>query len=95
MRRRAPTSLWSNPPGLIWTSFEAREETDLPLAAYQVSGEYAQIMAAAQNGWLDLKSCRDESLWRFAVGADSISTYFAKGFSRISGQSDGGTLNIE
>lgn len=62
---------------------EVREETDLPLAAYQVSGEYAQIMAAAQNGWLDLTRCRDESLLAIRrAGADMILTYFAKDFAK-------------
>jgi porphobilinogen synthase len=58
---------------------EVREETDLPLAAYQVSGEYAQIMAAAERGWLDLERCRDESLLAIRrAGADMILSYFAK-----------------
>lgn len=62
---------------------EVREETELPLAAYQVSGEYAQIMAAAQNGWLDLEKCRDESLLAIRrAGADMILTYFAKEFAK-------------
>ncbi|MGB0416250.1 MAG: porphobilinogen synthase [Coraliomargarita sp.] len=62
---------------------EVREETDLPLAAYQVSGEYAQIMAAAQNGWLDLELCRDESLLAIRrAGADMILTYFAKAYAQ-------------
>ena len=39
-----------------------RQLTDIPLAAYQVSGEYAQIQAAAQQGWLDLQATRDLSL---------------------------------
>ena len=56
-----------------------REATDLPLAAYQVSGEYAQIHAASQNGWLDLEATRDESLLAIKrAGADLILTYFAK-----------------
>ncbi len=56
-----------------------RENTDLPVAAYQVSGEYAQIHAAAQRGWLDLKACRDESLLAIKrAGADMILTYFAR-----------------
>ena len=60
---------------------EVREETELPLAAYQVSGEYAQIMAAAEKGWLDLKRCRNESLLAIRrAGADMILTYFAKAF---------------
>lgn len=58
---------------------EVREETDLPLAAYQVSGEYAQILAAAEKGWLDLERCRDESLLAIRrAGADMILTYFAR-----------------
>jgi len=58
---------------------EVREETELPLAAYQVSGEYAQLHAAAERGWLDLKRCRDESLLAIRrAGADMILTYFAK-----------------
>jgi porphobilinogen synthase len=58
---------------------ELRDQTRLPLAAYQVSGEYAQIHAAAQLGWLDLEKCRDESLLAIKrTGADLILTYFAK-----------------
>ncbi|MES2310199.1 MAG: porphobilinogen synthase, partial [Verrucomicrobiota bacterium] len=46
---------------------------------YQVSGEYAQIHAAAQRGWLDLEKTRDESLLAIKrAGADMILTYFAK-----------------
>ena len=60
---------------------EVREETELPLAAYQVSGEYAQIMAAAEKGWLDLERCRNESLLAIRrAGADMILTYCAKAF---------------
>ena len=56
-----------------------RDKTDLPIAAYQVSGEYAQIHAAGQNGWLDLKATRDEALMAIKrAGADMILTYFAK-----------------
>ncbi len=56
-----------------------REETKLPLAAYQVSGEYAQIHAAAKAGWLDYEKCRDESLLAIKrAGADIILTYFAR-----------------
>lgn len=62
---------------------EVREETELPLAAYQVSGEYAQIMAAAERGWLDRERCRDESLLAIRrAGADMILTYFAKEFAQ-------------
>lgn len=58
---------------------EVRDTTRLPVAAYQVSGEYAQIQAAAQQGWLDLERCRDESLLAIKrAGADMILTYFAE-----------------
>jgi porphobilinogen synthase len=53
--------------------------TVLPVAAYQVSGEYAQIHAAARAGWLDLQKARDEALLAIKrAGADIILTYFAK-----------------
>lgn len=55
-----------------------REEFLTPLAAYQVSGEYAQIHAAARLGWLDYKRTRNESLVAIKrAGADMILTYFA------------------
>jgi porphobilinogen synthase len=58
---------------------DLRENTRLPLAAYQVSGEYAQIHAAALKGWGDLRKARDESLLSIRrAGADLIFTYFAK-----------------
>jgi porphobilinogen synthase len=58
---------------------DVREATKKPLAAYQVSGEYAQIHAAAQLGWLDLARVRHESLLAIKrAGADMILTYFAK-----------------
>lgn len=58
---------------------ELREATRLPVAAYQVSGEYSQIQAAAKLGWLDLRRTRDESLLTIKrAGADFILTYFAK-----------------
>lgn len=61
---------------------EIRESTELPIAAYQVSGEYAQLMAAVEKGWLDLEACRDESLISIRrAGADLILTYFAKSFA--------------
>jgi porphobilinogen synthase len=50
-----------------------------PTFAYQVSGEYAMLKAAAQNGWLDEKACVLESLLAFKrAGADGILTYFAR-----------------
>ena len=60
-----------------------RSETRLPLAAYQVSGEYAQLHAAARLGWLDLRAARDESVLAIKrAGADWILTYFAKDIAR-------------
>ena len=62
---------------------EVRNATRTPVAAYQVSGEYAQIHAAARLGWLDLARCRDESLLAIKrAGADMILTYFAKEVAR-------------
>ena len=56
-----------------------REETDLPLAAYQVSGEYLMIKAAAADGWIDEERAMMESLTGIKrAGADMILTYFAK-----------------
>jgi porphobilinogen synthase len=58
---------------------QVASEFDLPLAAYQVSGEYAMIKAAAQNGWLDETAVMLESLIAIKrAGADLILTYFAK-----------------
>jgi porphobilinogen synthase len=58
---------------------EVRNATNKPVAAYQVSGEYAQIQAAARLGWLELERCRRESLLAIKrAGADMILTYFAK-----------------
>jgi porphobilinogen synthase len=51
----------------------------MPTYAYQVSGEYAMLMAAAQNGWLDEKSVILESLLAFKrAGADGILSYFTE-----------------
>jgi porphobilinogen synthase len=56
----------------------ARVRTNLPVAAYQVSGEYAAICAAAERGWLDRRAAALESLSAIArAGADIIVTYFA------------------
>jgi porphobilinogen synthase len=54
------------------------DELDEPLAAYQVSGEYSMIKAAAVNGWLDEKTCMMESVTSIKrAGADMIITYYA------------------
>lgn len=58
---------------------EIRNATQRPVAAYQVSGEYAQLKAASERGWLDLARTRRESLLAIKrAGADMILTYFAK-----------------
>jgi porphobilinogen synthase len=55
-----------------------KDEFGVPTYAYQVSGEYAMIKAAAQNGWLDHDSVMMESLLAFKrAGADGILSYFA------------------
>lgn len=57
---------------------KARERFDVPLVAYQVSGEYAALHAAAERGWLDLRRAALESLTAIArAGANAIITYFA------------------
>lgn len=56
-----------------------REQFDLPLAAYHVSGEYAMIKAAAQNGWIDEQRVMMETLTSIKrAGADLILTYYAR-----------------
>jgi porphobilinogen synthase len=67
-------------PGLPYLDIVARvkEAFGMPTFAYQVSGEYAMIMAAANNGWLDGERAMMESLTSFKrAGADGILTYFA------------------
>ena len=64
----------------------ARRTFDVPLAAYQVSGEYSMIAAAAQNGWIDRERTMMESLISIKrAGADIILTYFAKDVARLLG----------
>ena len=63
---------------------DARDTFDLPLAAYQVSGEYAMMHAAAHNGWLDLDTVMMESLTAIKrAGAGLILTYFARRAARL------------
>ncbi|NBQ40295.1 MAG: porphobilinogen synthase, partial [Alphaproteobacteria bacterium] len=67
-------------PGMPYLDIVQRvsETFSVPTFAYQVSGEYAMIMAAAQNGWLDGDKAMIESLLAFKrAGADGILTYFA------------------
>ncbi len=68
-------------PGMPYLDIVHRVKTtlDVPTFVYQVSGEYAMLMAAAQNGWLDEKAVMFESLLSIKrAGADGILTYFAK-----------------
>ncbi|OAI11215.1 delta-aminolevulinic acid dehydratase [Methylomonas lenta] len=68
-------------PGMPYLDIirRAKDEFGVPTFAYQVSGEYAMLKAAAQNGWLDEKQVVMESLLAFKrAGSDAILTYFAK-----------------
>ena len=61
-----------------------RDEFDLPIAAYHVSGEYAMIKAAAEKGWIDGEKVMAETLLSIKrAGADIILTYFAKDMARL------------
>lgn len=61
----------------------AREKFDLPLVAYNVSGEYAMVKAAAQNGWIDEKKIVSENMIAIKrAGADIIITYHALDFAK-------------
>jgi porphobilinogen synthase len=62
----------------------ARDRFDVPLAAYNVSGEYSMVKAAAAQGWIDEVRIRDEILLSIKrAGADLILTYFAKDVARV------------
>ena len=68
-------------PGMPYLDIVQRVKStfNVPTAVYQVSGEYAMLSAAAQNGWLDRDACMLESLLAFKrAGADMILTYFAR-----------------
>ncbi len=63
---------------------EARVRFDVPLAAYQVSGEFSMIVAAAERGWIDYDRAMMESLTSIRrAGADFVLTYFAKAAARL------------
>jgi len=71
-------------PGLPYLDVlrEARRRFDVPLAVYNVSGEYAMLKAAIANGWLDGERAIDETLISFVrAGADIVITYFAKEYA--------------
>ena len=66
--------------------YQARQRFDVPLGAYQVSGEFSMIMAAARNGWIDCERAMMESLTSIRrAGADFMLTYFAKPAARLLG----------
>jgi porphobilinogen synthase len=73
-------------PGMPYLDIVRRvkEEFRAPTFAYQVSGEYAMIKAAAQNGWLDHDKVMMESMMAFKrAGADGVLTYFARDIARL------------
>ncbi len=73
-------------PGMPYLDIVRRVKDELghPTFAYQVSGEYAMIKAAAQNGWIDGEAVMMESLMAFKrAGADGILTYFARDAARL------------
>ena len=73
-------------PGMPYLDIVRRvkDEFAVPTFAYQVSGEYAMLKAAAQNGWLDHDAVMMESLLAFKrAGADGILTYFARDAARL------------
>jgi porphobilinogen synthase len=72
-------------PGMPYLDIVARvkKEFGVPTFAYQVSGEYAMLMAASERGWLDAKKVVPESLMAFKrAGADGVLTYFALDIAR-------------
>jgi len=73
-------------PGLPYLDIVRRvkDEFRMPTFAYQVSGEYAMLQAAAQNGWLDREAAMMETLLAFRrAGADGVLTYFAMDAARV------------
>jgi porphobilinogen synthase len=75
-------------PGMPYLDIISRviRELGVPTFAYQVSGEYAMIQAAAQNGWIDGEKAMIESLLCFKrAGCDGILTYFAPAMARLMG----------
>ncbi len=73
-------------PGIAYLDIvrEIRNEVDVPVAVYQVSGEYAMIKAAAEKGWLDHDAVMQEQLLAIKrAGANMIASYFAKDMARI------------
>lgn len=62
---------------------QVRDAVDVPVAAYNVSGEYSMLMAAAERGWIDGERAIDEALTSIRrAGADIVITYHAKQWCR-------------
>ena len=73
-------------PGMPYLDIvrRVRDEFKVPTFAYQVSGEYAMLKAAAQNGWLDHDKVMMEAMMAFKrAGADGVLTYFARDIARL------------
>ena len=75
-------------PGFAYLDIirQARDRFDVPIAAYNVSGEYSMVKAAAQNGWIDEDRTILEMMTSFRrAGADIVLTYFARDLARLLG----------
>jgi porphobilinogen synthase len=75
-------------PGLAYLDIirDIKNEFDVPIAAYQVSGEYAMIKAASEKGWLEHDQIILESTMAFKrAGANLIASYFAKDIAKLIG----------
>jgi len=73
-------------PGLCYLDVisDMRNQTTLPIAAYNVSGEYAMVKAAAEKGWIDEEKIMMEMLMAFKrAGCNMILTYFAKDAAKL------------
>jgi porphobilinogen synthase len=73
-------------PGMPYLDMvrSVKDKFDVPVAAYQVSGEYAMLHAAAEKGWLNLEHAMLESIIGFKrAGANLIASYFAKDIAKL------------
>ena len=73
-------------PGISYLDIlrDIKNEVEVPIAVYQVSGEYAMIKAAAEKGWLDHDQIMMETTVAFKrAGADIIASYFAKDIVKL------------
>jgi porphobilinogen synthase len=73
-------------PGMPYLDMvrSVKDKFDVPVAAYQVSGEYAMLHAAAEKGWLNLEHAMLESIVGFKrAGANLIASYFAKDIAKL------------